>query len=105
MNPLIRQPVYSYHIQNTYDFTEISDLGNLYLSSSDPHEVKKVMVGATHTRLIWALNSLLRDLLRDDMYTRKEDFFEVINYVSRNPAGRHLAFYFIRHYWDEIVQK
>jgi hypothetical protein len=37
-----------------------------------------------------------------DSHVKKQDFFQVVNAISRNPSGRHLAWYFYRHYYADL---
>ncbi len=45
----------------------------------------------------------LFEILQSDSHIMKQDVFTVLNSVSRNPSGRHTAWYFYRHYYDELV--
>jgi hypothetical protein len=103
--PNIRGAVYRYHTQNSYDYRDWFNLLELYELSGDPQEKNNALSGMSYTRATWIINSYLEELLKPDSNIRKQDFFTVLNAVSRNPSGRHLSWYFYRHYWDELVQK
>ena len=45
----------------------------------------------------------LFEILQKDSHIRKQDVFTVINTISQNPSGRHAAWYFYRHYYDDLV--
>ena len=57
------------------------------------------------SRATWIIELYLEELRAPDTKILKQDFFTVLNAVARNPSGRHLAWYFYRHYWDELVAK
>lgn len=45
----------------------------------------------------------LNELLVENSSIKPQDFFDVISYVGRNPTGRHIAWFFIRERWSDIV--
>ena len=49
--------------------------------------------------------SYFDELLEKDSKIRAQDFFNFVIYIARNPNGRHMAWYFIREYWYEIIGK
>jgi hypothetical protein len=59
----------------------------------------------SYTRSQWLIQTYLEELRQNDSSIIKQDFFTVLNAVARNPSGRHLAWYFYRHYWNELVAK
>ncbi len=53
---------------------------------------------------MFSIHSYLQSLLDQDPFIRKQDFFTVLNAMSYNPNGRHVAWYFIRENWDDIKE-
>ena len=46
---------------------------------------------------------LFDDALNRDRNVKKQDILAILNSISQNPSGRHVAWYFYRHYWDSLV--
>jgi pyroglutamyl-peptidase II len=105
ISPNIRLSTYRYHIQNTIDFNDWNNLFKVYINSADPQEQSNVLSALSYSKSTWILNRYLQDLLVNSSVVRSQDFFTVVNSVSRNPSGRYLAWYFMRQRWDDIVAK
>lgn len=101
----IRSSIYKYHIQNSYDYLDWVKLQQVYRASSDPQEQSLVLQALGASRSTWILSSYLDELLKSNSFIKAQDFFSVIIYISRNPSGRGVAWYYFRHNWDKIVAK
>lgn len=101
----VRLSTYRYHIQNSIDFNDWNNLFKVYINSTDPQEQSNVLSALSYSKSTWILNRYLQNLLIPDSIVRSQDFFTVVNAVSRNPSGRYLAWYFMRQRWDDIVAK
>ena len=56
--------------------------------------------GNNHKRLILRQFS---DFLDKKTYVKKQDLFQVVSAISKNPSGRHAAWYFYRKHWNDLV--
>ena len=77
----------------------------LYQSAQDPQERSNALTGMSSTRIAWVLNRFLDELTKTDSKIRFQDFFTVLNAISRNPSGRNLAWNFYRQNWKFLVDK
>lgn len=103
--PYLREIAYKYHIQNTYRYLDWTEINNLYGLTVDAQEKSQALTAMSYTRLVWILDLLLESLIKPNpgMYPiTPQDFFSIINAVSRNPSGRHMAWWFIRNRWYDI---
>ncbi|CAF1001465.1 unnamed protein product, partial [Brachionus calyciflorus] len=105
VSPNLRGLVLKYHLQNTYDYLDWFDVFDIYILSVDPQERAQVLSAIANTRLMWIVDIELVELLEDKSRIRAQDFFSLLNEIGRNPSGRHLAWYFVRHYWYDIIAK
>lgn len=105
VSPNYRRIVYKYHIQNTFDYSDFFKVNDLYLSTNDPFERANSFVSLSSTRLSWAIDFLLYELIRDNSRIGAQDFFDILSWIGRNPTGRHQVWAFVREYWDAITAK
>lgn len=101
----IRGNVYKYQVQNSYTYTHFFDMAVLYDQTLDPQEKSIALNALSFTRLIWLLDFLCYDLMQPMSTIRPQDFFTLTIAMSRNPSGRHIAWYFLRHRWYDIIAK
>jgi hypothetical protein len=103
INPNYRALVYKYHIQNTNDYTNWTLVNIHYYETEEPHENYDALKALTHHRSTWILEGLTDEI--KDGKIKKEHFFETLSLIGENPAGRHLAWRFVRRYYDQIVKE
>jgi hypothetical protein len=78
---------------------------SLYQKSQDSQERSNALAAMSSTRIPWILNKYLEELSKNSSVIRFQDFFTVLNAISRNPSGRNLAWNFYRENWNFLVNK
>lgn len=77
----------------------------LYDETFDSQEKSIALTAMSFTRLVWLLDLLFYDIMQPASTVRPQDFFTLTIAISRNPSGRHLSWWFLRHRWYQIVAK
>jgi aminopeptidase N len=103
VSPNIRSLVYKYHIEYIDDYNDWDALLNVYIRTVDPQEQAYILNALSYSRSTWILSLYLDEILKPNSVIKQQDFFIVLNAISRNPAGRSLAWYFFRKNWNRIV--
>ena len=92
-------------MQNSNNYKDWQNVFKLYNASLDPQERSNALSGLSYSRTAWLLNLYLQELIKSDPIIKRQDFFTVLNAVSRNPSGRDLAWNFYRENWNVLVAK
>lgn len=80
-------------------------MNNLYGLTVDAHERAQSLTAMSYSRLVWILDLILESLIKPNpgLYPiTPQDFFDIINQISRNPTGRYIAWWFIRNHWYDL---
>lgn len=91
-------------MSKTNDYDEWNSLQNVYNLTVDPQQQAYILNALAYNRVSWILNLYLDEILQQNSPIRRQDFFTVLNAVSRNPAGSLIAWYFARKNWQAIVK-
>eukprot|EP00092_Neocalanus_flemingeri_P026889 GFUD01029145.1.p1 GENE.GFUD01029145.1~~GFUD01029145.1.p1 ORF type:complete len:1053 (+),score=224.11 GFUD01029145.1:199-3357(+) len=73
-----------------------------YGNSNNANEKVNIMTALSCSNEIWILERYLEMALNEESGVRKQDGYRVIVGVSRNTAGRYLAWNWIRQFWPEL---
>ena len=101
--------MYKYSIQNSNDYQDWFKLSGVYDSTVDPQERILVLDAIAQSRSQWIIDSVCLECLWTNsndkiINVRPQDFFTILTYMGRSPNGRYYAWYFIRHYWYDLVK-
>jgi len=73
-----------------------------YMNSNNANEKVNIMNALACSKEIWILERYLEMAINEESGVRKQDGYRVIVGVSRNIAGRYLAWNWIRQNWGEL---
>jgi hypothetical protein len=99
--PFVREVVFNYHMQNTYNLNDWRFLFLNYELNNDLNEKRKYLESLTFSKLPWLLARFLES--RKNGGIDKSDFFEAIRLLSKNTLGRDLIWNYIRANYAEII--
>jgi glutamyl aminopeptidase len=99
--PFVREIVFNYHIQNTYNLNDWKLLFLEYELNSDLNQQRKFLGSLTFSKLPWLLAKFIESQKEGGL--RKVDFFEAIGLMSKNPIGRDLAWNYVRENYADIL--
>lgn len=100
MAPHVKQIVYNYHLQNTYSINEWQIIFLEYQTLEDIQEREMLLEAISYSRLPSLLSKFLTSV-SDDQF-RREDYFDIIRFLGKNPIGREIAWDFYRSKFVEI---
>ncbi|CAF1012394.1 unnamed protein product, partial [Brachionus calyciflorus] len=101
--PYIREIVFNYHMQNTYNVDEWNLILLEYENIEDLAERRRLLKSLTFTRLPCLLATLLE--LQKEAKLENLDLFETIRLMSENPVGREIVWDYFRFNYKEIVEE
>jgi len=101
--PYVREIVFNYHIQNTYNVDEWDLILLEYENIEDQAERRRLLESLTFTRLPWLLARLLKE--QKESKLERVDIFDTIRMMSENPVGREIAWDYFRINWREIFEE
>jgi hypothetical protein len=99
--PFVREIVFNYHMQNTYNLNDWKYLFMDYELSDDLNEKRKYLESLTFSKLPWLLARFLDSQKNGGL--DKVDFFQAIRLLSQNTLGRDLVWNYIRANYAEII--
>jgi hypothetical protein len=70
-----------------------------YYVTENPREDYDTIKALTHSRSTWFLQGLTEEIST----FKEEQFFEILSLIGENPAGRHIAWRYVRRFFDRIV--
>lgn len=98
--PHVKQIVYNYHLQNTYSIKEWQIVFLEYETLEDIQEREMLLEAISYTRLPSLLSKFLTTVSKDQF--KREDFYDVIRFLGKNPIGREIAWDFYRSEFSEL---
>lgn len=97
--------VYICHLSNVDNETDWKMMYNYYKIASSPQEQTRALVAICSTPNRDRLNRLLNDgLIRGLNSIKRQDYFSMMAYMSRNPIGRETAWNFYKNNFDRLVK-
>jgi len=79
---------------------------NYYKIAISPQEQTRALVAISSTDNKDRLNRILREGLKGGPNTiKRQDFFAMMAYMSRNPTGRHTAWTFYKKNFQKLVDR
>ena len=98
----MREVVFNYHIQNTYNVQDWEILLRQYNRLTDLIEQRRFLTALSYTKLPWLLSRFFVAPNDGGVYDEL-GFFEEIALLSRNPLGRELAWDLYRINYTNII--
>ncbi|CAF3616264.1 unnamed protein product [Adineta steineri] len=96
--------VYICHLSNDDNESDWEMMYNYYKIAISPQEQTRALVAISSTDNKDRLNRLLEDGLKGGSNTiKRQDFFAMIAYMSRNPTGRAVAWNFYKNNFQKLV--
>jgi len=100
--PYIREIVFNYHMQNTYNVDEWDLVLLEYENIEDEAERRRLLESLTFTRLPWLLARLLKEQQASNL--ERVDLFDTAKLLSENPIGREIIWDYFRINYREIFE-
>ncbi|XP_054447594.1 glutamyl aminopeptidase [Pteronotus mesoamericanus] len=100
----IRLLVYRYGMQNSGNESSWNYTLDQYQKTSLAQEKEKLLYALASVKNITLLSRYL-DLLKDSNLIKSQDVFTVIRYISYNSYGKNMAWNWIQHNWEYLVNR
>uniref|UniRef100_A0A8C1UI49 Aminopeptidase n=1 Tax=Cyprinus carpio TaxID=7962 RepID=A0A8C1UI49_CYPCA len=100
----LRLLVYRYGINNSRSVQSWEIMFQKYLSATLAQEKDKLLYGLASVEDITLLNRLL-EAAKNESIVRSQDVFTLVQYVSRNPYGKTMAWDWMTLNWDYLVSR
>uniref|UniRef100_A0A8C2DAZ5 Aminopeptidase n=1 Tax=Cyprinus carpio TaxID=7962 RepID=A0A8C2DAZ5_CYPCA len=100
----LRLLVYRYGMNNSRSVQSWEIMFQKYLSATLAQEKDKLLYGLASVEDITLLNRLL-EAAKNESIVRSQDVFTLVQYVSRNPYGKTMAWDWMTLNWDYLVSR
>lgn len=97
----MREIVFNYHIQNTYNVNEWDLILKEYENIEDFAERRRLLESLTFTRLPWLLSALIEEQKAAKL--DKIDLFDTIRLMSMQPIGREICWDYYRINFRQLI--
>ncbi|CAF1112484.1 unnamed protein product [Adineta ricciae] len=96
--------IYICHISNYDNASDWEMMYNYYKIAVSPQEQTRALIAISSTENRDRLNRLLEDGIKGEPHTiKRQDFFSMITYMSRNPVGRDVVWTFYKENYQRLV--
>ncbi|XP_077093480.1 glutamyl aminopeptidase [Siphateles boraxobius] len=100
----LRLLVYRYGMRNSKSERSWEIMFQKYLSASLAQEKDKLLYGLASVENVTLLHRLL-EAAKNESIVRSQDVFSLVQYVSRNPNGKTMAWEWMTLNWDYLVNR
>ncbi|KAM8706835.1 hypothetical protein ACLKA7_011004 [Drosophila subpalustris] len=103
-SPDIRDVVYYFGLQQVNTEAAWDQVWQLYLTEPDAQEKLKLMNALAAIKVPWLLQRYI-NLAWDESNVRRQDYFNLMGYISSNPVGQSLVWDYVREQWPQLVER
>ncbi|XP_067616952.1 glutamyl aminopeptidase isoform X2 [Eurosta solidaginis] len=102
--PDIRLVVYKYGMKYVGDEKSWDQVWQLFINEQNAQEKVKLMVSLASVNSPWILQRYI-NLAWNESYVRGQDYFNCLQYISKNPIGQNLVWDYVRENWPKLVKR
>ncbi|ESO85815.1 hypothetical protein LOTGIDRAFT_130453 [Lottia gigantea] len=104
VSPNLRTIVYRYGMAKVGTSDDWDQIWLKYKQETVPQERVKLLYALSQTKIVWLLTRYLEYANNEDK-VRSQDFFTVVNYISRNSIGKDITWNWVRENWQKLVDR